>query len=63
MSDLELLERGSFSDGLEGAAVQLSERERMTVTTARATLLGALGDLSDILQPLRSPSSRPEDAG
>ncbi len=58
ISNLELVQRGNFSDGMEEAAMQLSERERVTVTTARATLLGALGDLCDVLQPFRSPIER-----
>jgi len=59
ISNLEFVQRGNFSDGMEAAAEQLSERDGMTVATANATLLGALGDLCDILQPLRSPLERP----
>lgn len=61
ISNLELVQRGNFSDGMAEAIVQLSERERMTATTANATLLGALGDLCDILEPLRSPVEWPDE--
>ncbi len=61
ISNLDLVQRGNFSDGMQDAAVQLSERDGMTITTASATLLGALGDLCDILQPFRSPMERPDE--
>jgi hypothetical protein len=46
---------GNFADAVEHAVVQLSERERISMTAARATLLGALDDLCVILRPFLSP--------
>lgn len=62
ISNLELSQCGNFSAGLEDAAGQLSERERITLTTARATLLGALADLCEILLPMRSLAEWPNES-
>jgi hypothetical protein len=63
ISNLELALSGNFQRGWEQAVEQLSERERMEKVTADATLRGALTDLCDILQPLRSPTEPHQDDG
>jgi hypothetical protein len=55
LSNVEFVLHGNFADAVEHAVVQLSERERISTTSARATLLGSLDDLCVILRPFRSP--------
>ena len=44
LSNVEIVLHGNFADAVEHAVVQLSERERISTTTARAALPGATNE-------------------